>query len=231
MESLRVGKTVRRLIPLGSVIVGLMVVGLVLAQLDVVDVSVPGVYRFLRGVGPSAGIVFLGLSLLRGLFFIPAGTFTIAAGIMFGPVLGPLLALAATAISSLPPFVISRKLGAGWVRDILADNRRDPRFAAAVKILRQKGFWGIALLRTMPFPPFDAISYTAGVLPLNGPAFFFGTALGSIPGVILFSYLGAELSDPFGPVFFILLGVLLVEAVIGYMLVRRFLASGAEDSE
>ncbi len=223
MGKLQRAALLRRFIPLGAAILGFLILGLVLDQLEVLDVSLPGMYLLLRRAGPAAPATFLGLCLLRGLFLVPAGTFTVAAGIMFGPVMGPVWALVGTVISSIPPFLISRRLGSGWVREILAKNRRDPRVARAARLVRTKGFWGVTLLRTMPFPPFDIISYIVGVLPLGLGPFALGTTLGSIPGVILLSYLGAEITQSFGPLFFALVGFVVIEGIIGFALVRKYL--------
>ncbi len=219
-----IGTLIRKLVPLGAIMVTLVVAGLLLVQLEVVDVSILGIHSLLRQSGRSAPMIFLALCALRGLFFIPAGTFTLAAGLMFGIYGGFLWALAGVAISSIMPFAIARRLGRRWVRDMLADRRSDPRFAAAIRLLRRRGLWGITLLRTMPFPPFDVISYAAGVLPIGGPSFVAGTAIGSIPGVVILSYLGAVLKNPLRPALFALVAFFLVELALGYVLMRRFLA-------
>lgn len=222
-----IGTLMRKLMPLGAIMLALLVAGLVLVRLEVVDVSIPGIHSLLRESGRSAPAIFLALCALRGLFFIPVGTFTVAAGLMFGVSRGILLALAGVAISSVIPFTIARRLGSRWVREVLADERNDPRFPAAVSLLRRRGFWGIALLRTMPFPPFDVISYITGVLRIRIAAFVAGTTIGSIPGVVILGYLGAELKNPLRPALFALLGFFVVELAVGYLLARRFLAGNA----
>ncbi len=219
----------RKFAPLASTVMGLLLVGLALIQLGVIDRSTSGIYAALRTAGSLAPLAFLGFSLVRGLLFVPAGTFTVVAGIVFGPIAGALYALIGVGLSALLPFMLARRLGGHWVHEFLEEERGDPRFLAAVDLVRDKGFWGIALLRTLPFPPFDAISYAGGILPVRGIVFLLGTILGSVPGVIIFSFLGAELRRPFGPVFFVLLGLIAAELIFGYHLVRLQLIRSAND--
>ena len=55
---------------------------------------------------------------------------------------------------------------------------------------KRHGFYAVLLARLIPFIPIDAISYGAGLTAMNLKSFFVATAIGMLPRVIFYSYIG-----------------------------------------
>jgi uncharacterized membrane protein YdjX (TVP38/TMEM64 family) len=52
-------------------------------------------------------------------------------------------------------------------------------------------------VRIVPFMPFDAISYVAGLVGVPYPTFLLATAIGIVPSIIIYSYLGSMVMSAF----------------------------------
>ena len=215
------------MIPLGAVILSLFLLGLALGHLDIIDMTPQGIEGVVRSAGRTAPILFLVLSAFRGLFFVPVGSFTVAAGLIFGPIYGFAWGLMSVWVSTLLPFTIGRKLGRVHVQELL-DRTDSSALNAAEQLLSRRGFLGIMLLRFMPFPPFDSITYLSGVSAVRPMTFWGGSMLGSLPGIIVWTYLGSHLSNPRSPQFLLAVILVLLTTGIGYLLIRRLLLQPAE---
>ncbi len=217
----------QKLIPLGGLLLLLLLLGLALTQLDVVDISPEGIETAIEETPTRvAPFLFLGLAALRGFFFVPVSSFTIAAGLLFGPVYGPLWGLFAVFVGAMGPFFLARVFGRQHIEPLLkqADTGN---LATAEAILTQKGFVGILLLRLIPFPPFDAISYLSGVSGVRVSRYAAGTTVGSLPGLVAWSLLGSALSQPLSPLFFTAIGIIILQSLSGGWLLRHlFTANG-----
>ena len=75
------------------------------------------------------------------------------------------------------------------------------------------------LVRMLPFVPFDAISYGAPLVGVPFSRFLLATAIGIVPSILVYSYLGALIA---GIYWWVLLG-LLTSALIGVFAAARVL--------
>jgi uncharacterized membrane protein YdjX (TVP38/TMEM64 family) len=117
----------------------------------------------------------------------PASVLTIAAGAIFGPVLGTVVvSLASTAGAGLA-FLIARGLGRGVVERRL---RRDPRFAAIDRAVAADGWKVVALLRLSPAVPFNVQNYLYGLTGIGFAPYLLTSWLAMLPGTFLYVMLG-----------------------------------------
>lgn len=141
--------------------------------------------------------------LARPLLLFPASLLTIAAGILFGPVVGIPVAIVAATASAFVAFQIGKTFSPTAVR---AGDRATviDRWSSR---LRNESFLTVMLMR-LAFLPYDLVSYSAGFLRINAGSFVAATALGSLPGTISFVLAGASLQrldaglDGFDPTVF-----------------------------
>lgn len=135
--------------------------------------------------GPLIYVVFYAL---RPLILFPAGLLTVAAGFLFGPVLGVVLTVLASNISASVAYLAGRYFGENLVRSEQTSGAVQ-RYAQR---LRENSFGSVLLLRLI-YVPFDAVNYAAGFLHVHWRPFILATALGSLPGTVSFVLFGASI--------------------------------------
>ncbi|MFB6080499.1 MAG: TVP38/TMEM64 family protein [Haloferacaceae archaeon] len=127
------------------------------------------------------GVACLVLAAIRPLVAWPVTLLAVAAGFGYGP-LGAPLALALMAITSLPPYLLARRLGGdGRVASVgerIADATGGTRVVVASRFLPT---------------PSDAISAAAGVAGISPRAFLLGTLVGETPWAVAGTLAGASL--------------------------------------
>lgn len=128
----------------------------------------------------------------------PRTAFTLAAGLLFGSVVGVFIAVVGSTASAVIAMLLVR--ATGWQLNSLvrrrAINRLDER-------LRERGWLAILSLRLIPVVPFAAINYAAGASGVRILSFAWATLAGLLPGtaavVILgdaFAGSGSPAADP-----------------------------------
>ena len=121
-----------------------------------------------ESVGPWFPLAFLGAHIVATVVPIPRTAFTLAAGLLFGPVLGVAIAVIASTASAVIAMLLVR--AAGWRLNRLVRHRS---IETVDERLRQRGWLAILSLRLIPAVPFSAINYAAGAstvrpLPYTG---------------------------------------------------------------
>jgi uncharacterized membrane protein YdjX (TVP38/TMEM64 family) len=122
-----------------------------------------------------------------GLFCIPLTAIAIAAGALFGPREGLLVAGATVLLSGLVNFVVARHL---WRSRIEARLRRHPRAARLDAALAEGGGRVLALLRLSPVVPWAPVSYAAGLSCMRLRTYAF-TCLAMVPLALVYASIGA----------------------------------------
>jgi uncharacterized membrane protein YdjX (TVP38/TMEM64 family) len=192
--------------------VRLLVAGLLLvtAVVAVLVLPVPSALQmrvWAQSVGSTAPLLFLLGQTLVTLAPIPRTVFTLAAGLLFGPVLGIALSLAATTLSAVLAFVAVRRLG----RELLEPYLDRGLLRAVDARLRHRGWLAVVSLRLIPVVPFSVLNYCSAVSSIRFRDYLVGT-VGVIPGSVALVVLGDVLTGTTSPA---LLAVSLGCAAIG----------------
>ena len=140
---------------------------------------------------------------LRPLLLFPASVITIAAGVLFGPVVGVLIVVVAANASAMLAYGIGRLL-AGERRsdesptphaDQAAGEQTEDAQAGLIarwgQRMRTNSFESVFIMRLL-FLPYDLVNYASGALRIRWTSFLLATALGTLPGTIAFVLLGAS---------------------------------------
>ncbi|HEY8109202.1 MAG TPA: VTT domain-containing protein [Patescibacteria group bacterium] len=115
---------------------------------------------------------------------LPTRPLTISAGLLFDPLWGLLLVLAAQAIGASANFWIARWLGERWLRG-------KPEYQAYLKEVELLGTWqSIVLLRLFAGFTFDWYSYFAGLLRIRYRTYLLATVAGAAPRLAADVYAG-----------------------------------------
>jgi uncharacterized membrane protein YdjX (TVP38/TMEM64 family) len=157
---------------------------------------------------------------------VPRTVFTVAAGVLFGPVTGILAALAGTAAAAGLAFVLAKATGGRLVE-------RHAHRAPVAWIrgrVQQRGLLAMISLRLFPFMPFSVMNYASALSGVGIGSYLLGTVIGVLPGTISIVVLGdAAVSGNPHPMSFVVSGVSAVVGVAGaYVVARRPLPTDPE---
>jgi phospholipase D1/2 len=123
------------------------------------------------------------------LALFPVVVLIFACGVVFGPWLGPLYAMAGAVASALPPFWIGRKLGRERI-----ETWGGERVRRLAWLVERRGVIAVFLARKVP-APYSLVNVICGACALSLRDFLLGTVLGMGAGVVLLTVLGGELLD------------------------------------
>jgi uncharacterized membrane protein YdjX (TVP38/TMEM64 family) len=137
---------------------------------------------------PALPVLFVLGYIIATVLGLPGTVFTLAGGAIFGTVLGSLLNWTGATLGALGAYTLARRLGSDAVRNLLG------RHASALDALTSKaGFATLFRLRLIPVVPFSALNFAAGLAPATFRAYALSTALGIIPGTVVYTYFADSL--------------------------------------
>ncbi|MBW4464818.1 MAG: TVP38/TMEM64 family protein [Pegethrix bostrychoides GSE-TBD4-15B] len=155
-------------------------------------------------VGILIYISFLVIAIVIGP--IPSTPVTIAAGAIWGPVTAGIFGVVGIYLGSLAAYFIGRTLGRSVVRALLGKT---------IYFSSQRGEvylgWLVFVTHSMPFLPYDLVSYGAGISGMSFPIYAVACFMGVIPCIFFLTCMGAAMTGGMG------LGIALV-AVFGLLL-------------
>lgn len=141
--------------------------------------------EYILGQGAMAPIIYVVILTLLPLLLFPDSVLVIAGGMIFGLWGGAILTVLGSLLGGVIAFTISRTLGTKVVkriikRDIVIFHNKNTKHA----------FLLILMMRLIPLFPFKVVSYSAGLTDMKLKDFSLATALGSLPGIIVYTNLG-----------------------------------------
>jgi pyruvate/2-oxoglutarate dehydrogenase complex dihydrolipoamide dehydrogenase (E3) component/uncharacterized membrane protein YdjX (TVP38/TMEM64 family) len=175
----------------------------------------------------AVGGFFLLYVAITALSLPGAAILTLAAGAIFGLVLGTAIASFASVIGASFAFLSSRYLLRDWVKKTFGE-----RVAAIDRGIAKDGPFYLLSLRMIPVFPFFLINLAMGLTAMRLATFFLVSQIGMLPGTIVFVLAGTQLaaiestSDILSPALvgsLVLLGLfpLVAKAVVGAFRTRR----------
>ena len=150
-------------------------------------------------LGPWFPLAFLAAHVVVTVFPFPRTAFTLAAGLLFGPLLGVALALLASTLSAVIALLLVR--AAGWQFDKLAST---PRLHAVNARLRRRGWPTVLSMRMIPAVPFSVLNYTAAASSVRVWPYTLATVAGLLPGTAAIVIFGDALTGNVSPLLFLL---------------------------
>ena len=148
--------------------------------------TVEAVRTELLGYGDWAALASASLMLLQSVVApIPSSVITIANGVVFGPIWGGILSWSSMLLGASLCFWLSRRIGKPFAARVVG-----PPLQRAEGFFKRYGLYAIFLIRLLPFVPFDAVSYAAGLVGVPYGRFLVASGIGLIPSVVIYSYFG-----------------------------------------
>lgn len=153
--------------------------------------NVDAVIEYIRSFGAFAVVVSFSLMVFSSLLApLPAFLITISNAAIFGWWQGAILSWSSAMVGAALCFFIARALG----RDVVEKFTGKGALAAVEGYFEKYGSKTILVCRLLPFVPFDAVSYFAGLTPIKFLPFFLATGIGQLPATIVYSYVGGMLT-------------------------------------
>ena len=146
------------------------------------------VWAYVAHLGAWGPAVFIPTHMACTLVFVPTALLALAAGALFGTALGSVLVFSAAALSQAGVFLVGRYFSRGWLLGRISHN---DRFKALDEMVAVQGWKIVLLLRFSAIFPFTFLNYGLGLTKISFKDYFTASCLGSIPGTVLYVYLGA----------------------------------------
>ncbi len=173
------------------------------------------------GAGAWAPVLFVALVVLATVSLLPISVFTLLAGVLFGPFLGVVLVWVGAVAGALACFGLGRVLSRPALLRLTGRGRTGSALLRLEDVLSRRGLLAVLGVRLVPVVPFGPSSYLAGATSLRLRDFLLGTAIGTVPGVVVYTVLGGSLSEPTSPAFLASAGALVVLLGLSTLLARR----------
>lgn len=149
-------------------------------------------------VGPWFPLAFLAAHIVITVLPFPRTAFTLAAGLLFGPIVGVTIAVVASAVSAVIALLLVR--AAGWHLDRLV---KHPRVDTLNTRLAERGWPTVLSMRMIPAVPFSVLNYAAGSSAVRVVPYTLATFAGLLPGTAAVVILGDALTGNVSPLLFL----------------------------
>ena len=148
---------------------------------------------------------------------------------MFGLVAGSLYTFVGALLNCSLMFLLSRHVGRARVRRYV-ERRLSPRWRGRLRRAGgREGFWLLVLLRLIPAVPYNLINYTFGLTDMALGSYLLASAIGIIPGTLVFINIGDKAVDWTAPSFWVAVGLLVLLLLVTGLLGRRLFPSEGQE--
>lgn len=149
--------------------------------------AVSGLQDLIANAGAAGPALFVAAYVAATVLFIPGSLLTVAAGFLYGPLLGTALVSVASTCGAAAAFLVGRYLARPAIERRLAGNAR---FAAVDAALAREGPRIVLLLRLSPLFPFSLLNYGLSLTGVRFWPYVLSSWAGMLPGTVAYVALG-----------------------------------------
>jgi len=144
-------------------------------------------------LGLRGGILYALVYIAATVTLVPQTPFNLAAGFLYGTLWGSLLVSIASTIAATIGFLLARYCARDFVARRLG---KYAKFESMDQAIEKNGFKLVLLMRLQPvFVPFAYLNIGLGLTRVSVADYMLGTLLGTLPGTILYAYVGSAVQD------------------------------------
>lgn len=185
---------------------------------------------WILGLGPWGPLVFIAIYAIAVVAAIPGSVLTIAAGAMFGSLLGVAVVSVASTLGAAMAFAVARWFARDSVARWLKNNEK---FTKLDRMTSRHGAIVVAITRLVPLFPFTLLNYGFGLTGVRFRTYVLWSWLCMLPGTVLY-VVGADavtrgLAE--GRVPWSLVAILVVTGAVLTLIVRRARRALAADPD
>lgn len=155
------------------------VLGRSLLQLDPAWIE-----AFLARAGLWAPLAYVGMYVIATLLVLPSTVLNLLGGAVFGLGWGLVWTSLAALVAAVVGFVLARTVGQRWAKRRTEQARTEQLANSSVVYL--------FAIRLLPLIPYGLVNFAAGLTPMRFRDYCLGTALGTVPGLLPFVWLGSS---------------------------------------
>lgn len=138
---------------------------------------------WIGGLGPWGPVAFVALYAVATVLAVPAVVLTVAAGPLFGPVVGLAAVSAGSTIGACAAFAVARWVARERIARRLAAGGR---FARLDRLVARHGWVVVAITRLVPLFPFNVLNYAFGLTGVRFTTYVWASWLFMLPGTALY---------------------------------------------
>jgi uncharacterized membrane protein YdjX (TVP38/TMEM64 family) len=139
-----------------------------------------------------AVLAFFMLIIIGMVLMFPVSLQAMAAGLIFGLGKGFLVMWLGGLLGFTVAFLAGRGLARPWVERWVS---RRPGFAVMEQAINQKGLIIVILARLAQVLPYNLLNYFFGLTSVNLKDYVLGSAVGMVPGIFMFVFIGTTATD------------------------------------
>jgi uncharacterized membrane protein YdjX (TVP38/TMEM64 family) len=156
---------------------------LVLAKVFGIGERLGELRNWIQELGPWGPLVFLLLYAAAVVAAVPGSALTVAAGALFGSVLGVIVVIHAATLGASLAFLIARYVARDTIARRLSSNAT---FQRLDRLTEEHGAVIVALTRLVPLFPFNLLNYGFGLTRVPFRTYVLWSYLCMLPGTILY---------------------------------------------
>jgi uncharacterized membrane protein YdjX (TVP38/TMEM64 family) len=175
---------------------------------------------WIASLGAWGPVVFVLIYLVATVAAVPGSALTLAAGALFGPVVGVIVVAIGANLGASGAFLVSRY----FARDATARwLGKSDKFRRLDELTERHGAVMVAFTRLVPLFPFNLLNYGFGLTRVRFGTYVLWTALCMLPGITLFVVGAAAVTDAVasGEIPVVAIGVVLAVAAALAVVSRR----------
>lgn len=178
------------------------------------QVEAADIQDFVAGFGPWAPVVYMGLFALLPAVFFPVAVLALAGGLLFGLWAGSIYTFLGAMINCTVMFWLARTVGYTRVKALVESKLSEKWQNRLNAAAGREGFLLLIILRLIPAVPYNLINYAFGLSRMSYGAYLLASAMGIIPGTLVFINIGDKAMDVNSPGFWVAIGLLVLLLVV-----------------
>ena len=136
-------------------------------------------------LGWLAPLVFIGCYAIGAVLFLPGLVFTLAGGVLFGPLYGTFYNLSGATLGATLSFLVARYVASDW-----AAQHTGTRLRQLINGVETEGWRFVAFVRLVPLFPFNLLNYALGLTNIRLWHYIISSFVFMAPGAAAYTYLG-----------------------------------------
>lgn len=163
-----------------------------------------------------AALIFMVMYALKSLSVLfPILVLQVAGGVIFSPVTALILNCIGTAISYTIPYLIGRMSGREFADQLVTKHRKISYF---INLNRGSDSFTSFILRSIGCLPADIVSMYLGSIGTKFIPYVLWSVIGTLPGLIPATFMGAEITNPKSMAFIVTLVATILSSVISIVI-------------
>jgi uncharacterized membrane protein YdjX (TVP38/TMEM64 family) len=192
------------------------------------QINPQSIREYLRTFPPwLVPLLYMGLYILGTVLLLPGLALSFLGALLFGLFEATLYTWLGATVGATLSFLLAKLLGRDFVNQLLGG-----RLQALDERLTRHGFSGLLILRLVPLFPFNGINFGSGLTGIRLRDYVLATAIGILPGTVVYQFLfarlgekvlseGFSLEDLYDPWLLAALGLFIAFVIAGKLLSSR----------